>query len=65
MRIGITGHQEREGIRWPWVEQTVRAEMLKLQNVERALSSLAAGSDQIFAEAAMSLGIFSCSSCAF
>ena len=57
MKVGITGHQERKGIRWIWVEDTLRAELAKLGSVDKALSSLAAGSDQVFAHAAISLGI--------
>lgn len=57
MKVGITGHQKREGIQWPWVRRTICAELRRAGNVTRALSSLAAGSDQEFAEAALSLGI--------
>lgn len=57
MRIGVTGHQNRSGIDWPWVKATVRVELSKIADVERVISSLAAGSDQIFTEIAISLGI--------
>jgi hypothetical protein len=57
MQIGITGHQEREGIDWKWVEATLRNEVGKLPNVQRALSSLAKGADQVFARVTISLGI--------
>jgi hypothetical protein len=57
MKIGITGHQKREGIQWPWVRETICAELCRVGNVTQALSSLAAGSDQEFADAAISLGI--------
>jgi hypothetical protein len=57
MKVGITGHQERKGIQWLWVKDTIYAALYKLGNVDKALSSLAAGSDQVFAEAALSLGI--------
>lgn len=57
MKIGITGHQEREGIDWSWVKDTISAELRSLSKVDQALSSLAAGSDQVFAGAAISLGI--------
>lgn len=57
MRVGITGHQKREGIQWPWVREIICAELGRAGNVTRALSSLAAGSDQEFAAAAISLGI--------
>jgi hypothetical protein len=57
MKVGITGHQERKGIRWFWVEHTIRVELGRIGNVHKALSSLAAGSDQVFAQAAIRLGI--------
>lgn len=57
MKVGITGHQKREGIQWPWVRTVICAELSRAGNVTRALSSLAAGSDQEFAAAALSLGI--------
>jgi hypothetical protein len=56
MKVGITGHQERDGIDWAWVKRAVRIELAHLQ-ARKALSSLAAGSDQIFAEVALDLGI--------
>lgn len=57
MRIGITGHQTRDGIDWPWVKNTIRAELSKVVGVEQCLSSLATGSDQVFTEVALELGI--------
>ena len=57
MKVGITGHQKRKGIQWPWVRETICDELRQAGNVTVALSSLAAGSDQEFATAAISLGI--------
>jgi hypothetical protein len=57
MQIGITGHQERHGIDWNWVEATLEIEICKVSNVRAAMSSLAKGADQIFARVAISLGI--------
>ncbi len=57
MKVGITGHQKRKGIRWPWVRKTICEELRRAGNVTSALSSLAIGSDQEFAIAAISLGI--------
>lgn len=57
MKIGITGHQKREGIQWPWVRGTICAELRRVGSVTKALSSLAVGSDQEFARAAISLRI--------
>jgi hypothetical protein len=57
MRVGVTGHQERQLIDWHWVEAAIRKNLAELRPIESCLSSLAAGSDQIFAEVALSLGI--------
>jgi hypothetical protein len=57
MKIGVTGHQKREGIEWAWVKDTICTELRRPENVKQAMSSLAAGTDQIFAKAAISLGI--------
>lgn len=57
MQVGITGHQARDGIDWLWVRNTIRVELSKIGGIEKALSSLAAGSDQVFTEVALSLGI--------
>jgi|EndMetStandDraft_4_1072995.scaffolds.fasta_scaffold1075519_2 hypothetical protein len=57
MQVGITGHQEREGADWKWVEASLHNEICKLSGVHSALSSLAKGADQVFARVAISLGI--------
>lgn len=49
MRIGITGHQERDGIEWPWVQAAISRYLIgKVKLI--GYSSLAAGTDQLFAE---------------
>jgi hypothetical protein len=55
--IGVSGHQMRPGIHWDWVAAALRTEIAKTGKIGKAFSSLAAGSDQIFAEVAISLGI--------
>jgi hypothetical protein len=57
MQIGVTGHQGREGIEWGWVRDTISAELSNIPHVTRCLSSLASGTDQVFAETAHALGI--------
>jgi hypothetical protein len=57
MQVGITGHQERDGIDWKWVEATLHCEICRISDVQFALSSLAKGADQVFARVAISLGI--------
>ena len=55
--IGVTGHQARPGIDWDWVAGRIHDELAARAPVARALTSLAAGSDQVFAEQALALGI--------
>lgn len=57
MRVGITGHQARNGIDWSWVRDTIRLELARVDNIEQCLTSLAVGSDQVFAEVAFELRI--------
>lgn len=56
-RVGVTGHQARPGIDWDWVAERVRDVLSGLEPGSRALTSLAAGSDQVFAREALSLGL--------
>lgn len=53
MKIGVTGHQERDGISWEWVRQQIDRS-LRGKNAVKGYSSLAAGTDQIFAECILS-----------
>jgi hypothetical protein len=57
MNVGVTGHRQREGIEWSWVAQVLRAELAKLTGIRKAFSSLAAGTDQVFADVALELGL--------
>lgn len=56
MIYGITGHQEREGIDWGWVRDTMTAELRCAARDIRGLTSLAKGADQVFAEAILEMG---------
>ncbi|MBZ3900548.1 hypothetical protein J8M51_02520 [Streptomyces scabiei] len=56
-RIGITGHREiPEAALWA-VRSGIRAELRGRATTTRALSSLAAGADQLFAETALASGL--------
>ena len=57
MQVGIAGHQDRPGIDWEWVGGTLLSELRRMRGVTRALSSLAVGSDHIFACTALEVGI--------
>lgn len=57
MRIGVTGHQDRAGINWTWVKDTIREELTKIGSVKQGLSALAVGSDQVFADVVLGLGV--------
>lgn len=55
LKIGITGHQEREGIDWSWVRSCIERNLdCKIALI--GFSSLASGTDQIFAEAVLNCG---------
>lgn len=56
MRVGVTGHQKREGIDWEWTGETVRRELAKLAEPIEGWSSLAIGADQVFARTVLGLG---------
>jgi hypothetical protein len=57
MRIAVSGHQARPGIDWTWTGAAIRQAFERHAPVERAFTSLAAGSDQVFARQALALGI--------
>jgi hypothetical protein len=55
--IGVTGHQAREGIDWVWVRSAIADVLQGAAPVERAITSLAVGTDQVFAEEALAQAI--------
>ncbi|MES2042272.1 MAG: hypothetical protein V4475_00245 [Pseudomonadota bacterium] len=55
MKVGITGHQQREGISWPWVKSCIDRYLAGKPQLF-GYSSLAEGTDQIFADAVLSRG---------
>ena len=55
MKIGITGHQEREGIDWEWVKIKVERYLVGKSRII-GFSSLAKGTDQLFANAVLDHG---------
>jgi len=55
--IGVSGHQDRPGIDWDWVAAALRSEIAKAGRIVKAFSSLAVGSDQVFADVAIGLDI--------
>ena len=57
VRIGVSGHQDREGIDWTWVESTIRLVLEQQMPIERVFTCLAVGTDQVFAKQALELGI--------
>lgn len=56
MKVGVTGHQDRPGISWPWVAEVIRNELSSYSAGLIGLSSLAKGADQIFADAVIEFG---------
>lgn len=57
INIGVSGHQSRPDIDWDWVAGALRSEIAKAGRIARAFSSLAVGSDQVFADVAIGLNI--------
>lgn len=57
MRIGITGHQKlRRSSDWDWVHSETRKVLFNCAPPLIGISSLAAGADQLFAEAVLESG---------
>lgn len=56
MRVGCTGHQDREGTDWSWVKKTIEEKLASLERPLVGLSSLAIGADQVFARAVLDAG---------
>lgn len=55
MKVGITGHQQRDGIDWVWVRSRIDR-YLAGKSIVLGYSSLASGTDQVFAEAVLDAG---------
>lgn len=55
MIVGVTGHQTRDGIDWTWVQTELLAILTEVK-ISVGVTSLAAGTDQVFAAAALQLG---------
>lgn len=57
MRVGITGHQRlKEPVRWGWVKQELDRLLTSLTPPLVGITSLAAGADQLFANAILQHG---------
>lgn len=57
LRVGVSGHQSRRGLDWAWTAACIRDVLTQQGLVSRAFTSLAVGSDQIFAREALALRI--------
>jgi len=57
IRIGVSGHQARSGIDWIWTSSEIKTVLQCYLKVGEAFTSLAVGSDQVFAREALALGI--------
>lgn len=55
--IGVTGHQKRDGLDWSWTRASISSVLHDEMPVTGALTSLAVGTDQIFAEEALACAI--------
>lgn len=56
MRVGVTGHQKRDGIDWQWTRGAVHESLSELPPPVEGWSSLAVGADQLFARCILELG---------
>ncbi|MEH3036194.1 MAG: hypothetical protein PGN23_06840 [Sphingomonas adhaesiva] len=56
MRVGVTGHQDREGADWAWTGEAIRRALSHLPSPIEGWSSLAVGADQLFARTVLELG---------
>lgn len=56
MRIGVTGHQRLDPETWPWVIETLDALFARARTPVVGLTSLAVGTDQVFAERVLAHG---------
>ncbi len=54
--VGITGHQDREGLDWAFVEVEINRALETIPRPFDGLSSLAVGADQLFARAVLKTG---------
>jgi hypothetical protein len=56
LRVGVTGHQRRRGADWGWVAAEITSELARFTPAIEGWTSLAAGTDQIFARIVLQLG---------
>jgi hypothetical protein len=56
MRVGVTGHQRRQGADWRWVDDQLATELRAVGRSLCGYSSLAEGADQRFAKAVIEAG---------
>lgn len=56
MRVGVTGHQDREGIDWSWTGEALHRALSELPAPIEGWSSLAIGADQLFARTVLDRG---------
>lgn len=55
-RLGITGHQDRDGLDWTFAADEIRQTLQKAGRPIEGLSSLAVGVDQLFARLILEVG---------
>jgi hypothetical protein len=56
LKIGVTGHQERDQADWTWVANELASILSGYQRPLEGWTSLAAGADQVFARAILKCG---------
>lgn len=56
IRIGVTGHQDREGLDWAFAEGEILKALMGMVRPFDGLTSLAVGADQLFAHMVLRVG---------
>lgn len=55
--MGVSGHQARTGLDWDWTAERVREQLAQHSPVAGAYTSLAVGTDQLFAREALAVNV--------
>lgn len=57
MKLGVSGHQERDGFDWRWTAEALSSLIRSMTDLSAGYSSLAIGTDQLFAELIINAGL--------
>lgn len=57
MRIGVTGHQKRDGIDWTWTCSRIEEALDRFPDATEGLTALSTGADTVFAQICLARGL--------